>query len=480
MLQALELDPNAERRVDLAEILLSLNEYPAAAEQASAAVEMDPRFAPAHYCLGIALVRQGQIDEALPHLQEAVQAGHRSASSLLESGLAFQSRGDVALAIESFVEILKENPREPAAYFHLSKFLLAGHYEFSAEQIEQIRSMLKSQQGDSSAAAWLRFSLGNHYEAKQEFAESFEHFRKANEIERQVLEASTNACSWSGLSTVVDRLIRYFDEKRIASLNTPGNPSRRPVFVVGLPRSGTTLCCQVLASHPEIVSVGESPALGQSLQTLRSHWDTDAPKDTIDQQLICSAATQYLESVSAINADARLTVDKLPDNAMYIGFIHALLPNAPIIHCRRDPRDIAISSFSIAFQSERLKWETSSLETIAETIRQKTRLSRHWRNVLPGRVTELFYESFVESPRAETQRLLDRIGVGWADSCQRPEQQPAIVESASSIQVRSPIYRSSSGRWKRFQSQLQPLLEMLQSEITEYESELADSLAAND
>lgn len=293
-----------------------------------------------------------------------------------------------------------------------------------------------------------------------------------------MLEGAINARSFSGLSIVVDRLIQYFDEDRVADLGGLGDPTRRPVFVVGLPRSGTTLCSQVLASHPDIVSVGESLALGEALRSLRSHWDTDEPVRGIDQQLIHDASSQYLEAISSINAEARYTVDKLPDNAMYTGFIRALFPQASIVHCRRDPRDVAISNFSVAFQSERLKWETSSLEIVAETIKQKTRLARHWKKLFPSRVTELFYESFVQSPESETRRLLETLGIGWAPSCERPEQQQSVVESASSIQVRNPIYRSSSGRWRRFKSQLQPMLKMLQAEISEYEDDLAAAMAS--
>ena len=479
--RSIDLHPSAERLADLAEIYLSVEAYAAAEQQATAAMAMDPESPAANYCRGVALARQGKTDEALHHFHKAIDARYKLESALLEAGLAFQSLGDVINAIDVFSVLLEQNPHEPAGYFHLSKFLLTGHYAFSSQQVTRIQSMLDATQNTPASAARLHFSLGYHYEATQEFAKSFEHYRQANRLQRQMLQATTDTRSFAGLTSVVDRMIRYFDEHRLTALENLGHPSSRPIFVVGLPRSGTTLCAHILARHPDIVSAGELPTLGNALQPLRPHWDTSEPTEVPGTEVpgtqLREAASEYLAHLKSIDTRARFVVDKMPDNAIYVGFIHVLFPHATIIHCRRDPRDVVVSNFGVAFQSARLKWETSDLETIAETIKQKTRLARHWKGLLPGRVTELFYETLVESPKLEARRLLRKVGVEWSDACEHPEQQCSVVESASSIQVRKPIYRSSIGRWKRFAAQLEPVFDMLRTEICEYEHDLAQTTA---
>jgi hypothetical protein len=227
-----------------------------------------------------------------------------------------------------------------------------------------------------------------------------------------------------------------------------------------MPRSGTTLIEQILASHSQVRAGGELSFIGQSFESLPGVCGrTGSPADCIaqlDQHQVAELARRYLGQLPQLPVRKSRVTDKMPDNYLHIGFIHLLFPHARIIHCRRDPRDIAVSCWLTSFRA--IRW-ASREEHIAERMREYGESTEHWRRVLPNRMLEVQYEELVADPAPVVRRLLDWAGLAWEEACLNFHQNSHPVRTASVVQVREPIYKRSAGRWRSYDPFLHNLLE---------------------
>ena len=232
-----------------------------------------------------------------------------------------------------------------------------------------------------------------------------------------------------------------------------------PVFIVGMPRSGTTLVEQILCSHPRIFGAGELPDIPRMAEYLPMLLNTQekypACVTRIDNQTVQTMARRYLDHVSQMAGGAVRVIDKLPGNHQHLGFICTMYPRARIIHCCRDPLDTCVSCYCQQF--EHLPF-TTSLEDIALTYRLYAQLMAHWRDVLPAQLFQVRYEELVENQEAVSRALLAFCGMEWDDRCLVFHETQRAIQTASGVQVRQPMYRSSIGRWKRYEKYLRPLL----------------------
>ena len=232
-----------------------------------------------------------------------------------------------------------------------------------------------------------------------------------------------------------------------------------PVFIVGMPRSGTTLIEQILASHPGLYGAGELAVFNEIVQDLRlpapdsPDWATLLPR-------LRELGKIYLDRVWALSPDSRFISDKLPGNFRHLGLLQLMLPGARIIHAIRDARDCCVSCYTMHFRTGH---EYSyDLGTLGHYFLRYRQLMAHWHRVLPpGRILDLRYEDMVEDPEREARRLLDYMGLPWDPACLKFYRNKRAVNTASLAQVRQPIYSSSRGRWRRFEKHLAPLLEIL-------------------
>jgi LPS sulfotransferase NodH len=234
-----------------------------------------------------------------------------------------------------------------------------------------------------------------------------------------------------------------------------------PIFIVGMPRSGTTLVEQILATHPEVAAGGELLELGQAVESFAQARGQRFPEVAESESATLGAiAEDYLKRVAARRgAKARLT-DKLPTNFYFIALIHRLLPRAKIIHCRRDPLDTCLSCFKHAFKYGQEM--TYDLETLGRFYAKYAALMRHWRNVLPADAfLDVDYETLTADPAGEVRRIIDHCGLAWDDACLRPHATARIVTTASQVQVRRPIYRDSVASWRLYEKHLAPLVAAL-------------------
>jgi hypothetical protein len=248
----------------------------------------------------------------------------------------------------------------------------------------------------------------------------------------------------------VDKIIQIFSAEFIESKRSIGNPDPTPVLIFGMPRSGTTLCEQIVSSHPVAYGADELP-----------YWDqqgllTEGAALYLDNQFIVRAATDYLRLVREMGGDAARIVDKNPFNFQWAGLIHVALPRAALIHCRRSPIDTALSIHQTFF-SPRIGFPTGG-EALVRYSRTYERLMDHWRRVLPSnRFLEVQYESLTAAPAETSKQMIAHLDLPWDDRCLQPELNARRVRTPSRWQVRQPIYRTAVGRWRLYEPHLGPL-----------------------
>jgi hypothetical protein len=247
-----------------------------------------------------------------------------------------------------------------------------------------------------------------------------------------------------------------------------GFRSREPIFVIGMPRSGTTLVERILSSHPQVQSAGELRNFMVALHQATAATPAFLLEPSFPERLRDldweSLGRAYLDSTRPLTGHTPHFVDKLPHNFLYAGFIARALPEAKIVCLRRDPVDTCLSNFKQLFELNSPYYDYSfDLLDTGRYYLQFDRLMAHWARVLPGRILELQYEELVDDQAAQTRRLLDFCGLPWDEACLRFEENAAPVATASAVQVRSPMNRDSIGRWRRYESQVSGLLDILRA-----------------
>jgi hypothetical protein len=307
--------------------------------------------------------------------------------------------------------------------------------------------------------ARLLFGLAHVLDAQGDYRRAAELLRQANALTLELARRQKREYAPADHERFVDGLIREFGPAFFTRQSGAGHDTRRPVFVFGMPRSGTTLIEQVLASHSRIRGAGELRLARQSFEAIPAVTSrTDNPLDCVlhlKGKGIRALADRHLESLSALDGShAAHVVDKMPDNYMYVGLLAAMFPGAVFIHCRRDLRDVAVSCWMTDFRS--IRW-ANALEHIAARFEQYRRLMNHWQAVLPAPIHEVDYEETVADLEGVARRLLAACGLEWEPGCLDFHRTRRPVRTASVGQVRQPIYTRSVARWKNYEIALAEL-----------------------
>ena len=308
----------------------------------------------------------------------------------------------------------------------------------------------------------LLFGLAHVLDARGQYARAARCLEEANAL---ILESRGGRRAYNPEShqKFVVGLIHEFDPSFFVRTTGLGHGTKTPVFIVGLPRSGTTLLEQVLASHSRIHGAGELRFARQSFEAISSVTGRlDSPLECVkhfDPPSIMRVAERHLERLSSLAGKQALRViDKLPDNYLYLGFLAALFPRATFIHCRRDLRDVAVSCWMTDFRS--MTWANDKA-TIASRFSEYQKLMEHWRAVLPVAVHEVGYEEMVSNLEAVARRLVAACGLEWDPACLEPHKNRRAVRTSSLVQVRRPVYKDSVARWKHYETELADLFAAL-------------------
>jgi tetratricopeptide (TPR) repeat protein len=461
--QALRLKPDyVEALNNLGNALQEQGMLAEAVSSYQQALRLKPDYAEAHNNLGIAFQNQGKANEAAACYRQAIalKPEYTEAHNNLGSALLVQGRPEEALA--SLQQALRLSPGFPMAYHQLGRMARDGHYQFSAAEIEQVRQLLTEPRWSLKARTLLYFTLAYVLEKNRDYDAAFENYRQGNLCKRQLQDLALQTFNIERHRQEFDELIATFDSSLFSRLAPLGHPSDVPVFIVGMPRSGTTLVEQILASHPRCAGAGELKEIS-SIQSdlprlLNGPEKYPACVANLSRDTIWRQAEHYLQRLREADPQALRVSDKMPQNYTALGLIAVLFPHARVIHCRRDPRDTCVSCFCENFSEIKF---SSTLDDLGLYYGEYERLMAHWRQALPLPMLDVHYEQLVTGPEAIIRELISFCGLDWDDRCLLFHQARRNVYTASNLQVRQPMYATSIGRWRRFMPHLDRLLELL-------------------
>ena len=455
---ALALDPgHVNARFNLGGALRRMGEPEAAAVELRRLVDRFPEDPDFRIALGDALLDSGRPHEAMEAFERALARSPDHPDALIGLGLAYGDTGRFEAAGRCYRRVIDRRPDRPQVWLDYSKTRRFGPADTrEIEEAETVATRLDARSAPGPKCGDVHFALGKMYDDLGEYDLAFQHFRCGNEILKRHVPSDPR-----GPERLAEDLEAGFGEAWFDRVRGWGNPSPRPIFIVGMPRSGTSLVEQILASHPEVHGAGELiriPNLAQGLLAGRG-LALPAAAAAVEREDLEAAARDYLGYVGARAGAAARTTDKLPENYHHLGLIAAMLPNARIVHVARDPMDVCLSNYLVRFrQGHAWSYDFGSL---AREYRACERLMGHWRAVLPSPMHEQAYESLVASPESESRRLVEFCGLDWDERCLDFHLTERSVHTASSWQVRQPVYRRSVARWRNYERCLGPLREAL-------------------
>ena len=294
----------------------------------------------------------------------------------------------------------------------------------------------------------------------QEFDDAFRHYRSAGHEVREELYRTSKRFPIDEHRQLVSLLTESFRPDLFSGLRGAGSGSTRPIFVVGMPRSGTTLVERIPGSHADVFGAGELIHIDRLASQLLLKSSTDTSDDLcgrLSSGILSEVADSYLARLSDLDESTPRVVDKMPENFLHLGLITLAFPNAVIIHCDRDARDVYLSCYTQLFHTTRLQSISCDLAMLGAYYREYRRLMNHWEAVLPTPIHRVSYERLVAEREPVIRDLVEACGLPWDASCLEFHRRQDSVRTASAAQVRQPLYQRSSGRWKRFSTHLDPL-----------------------
>ncbi|MEE2804437.1 MAG: sulfotransferase [Pseudomonadota bacterium] len=380
--------------------------------------------------------------------------GHPDALNNQALLMAADGRREEAEAI--FRRLIASHPEFGDPYRNLTA--LKHYVRIDDSDIQMMQAAVRRSGSTSPGLAALHYALAKAFDDCGKYDRAFHHYRQANECYQQSVQFD--------IAEVVrrfDQLQKVFNQAFYERRQGWGDKTERPIFIVGLPRSGTTLLEQVLASHPDISAAGELRKVSELVTALEDNNPSGELYPTaigsLDTQQVKSMAKSYLDEVAQRKGAARRVTDKMPMNFIHVGLLRLLFPKAAIIHCRRNPLDTGLSIYSQLFP--RGVDYAYRLENIGAYYRQYRDLMDHWRKVLSGTLIEIDYEQLVTAPKKLLENLLEMLGLDWSEACLAHHKRVGRVETLSQWQVRQPLHSESVERWLHYEKHLQPLREVL-------------------
>ena len=467
---------------DLVGVQMATEKFDQAATSAESVLRLDPHGPMPHLMLANAYAMSGQHEDAVAEYEIVIEKlpGHPSALSGI--GHMLKTIGRQPESIAAYRECIRMNPQHTEAWWGLANMKT---HQFGEGEIQEMLSLLQdgvakaeptSSRLTSTPEVNLCNALGMAFEKTGDFDRAFEYFERGNEVRR--LEESYDPVHTEHLH---DRIIDVFSHEFLDGKSAIGDSNAEAIFIVGLPRTGSTLIEQILASHSEVDGTHELPELGRLSQRIpviyhdRSHY----PENVLDLEAgaIAAIGKEYIERTRKYRRGAAFFTDKNPNNYIHVGLLHLILPHARIIDARRHPLDTCLGCYKQLFA----KGQSYSydLEELGEYYLQYQRMMDHWDEVLPGKVLHVQYEDVVADLQSQVRRILEYCGLPWDDNCLRFFETKRDVRTASSEQVREPIYRSSVDLWRHYEPRLGELIDVLRPELLKLPEENQPAVLRN-
>ncbi len=512
--KTIELNPaNVDAYNNLAGLQLAQGDFVDALRSMQKLLEMQPRSAQGYLNLGVALRMAGGVTEAIrsyenalildPSLSKAMfelsslyatvgdfDKAEDCLRRLRELGLddhqanvaqarLFERQGELESAAAEIEIAYAESPLDPSVaivYANIQEQL--GNTDTAIEALEKI---VESRETLAEEGIGLMFSLGKLYDSREQYDKAFECFytgnsnRKKGMVTEFVKEIHEDE---------VDRLIEAYSPARYPSMPRATVRTELPIFILGMPRSGTSLVEQIVAHHPDVHGGGELSDIrdlirstypetaennAPGIRIIENEQVTDyhipADMDSITVEQLNELGEKYLDTLRSLGGDAERVTDKMPYNFYVVGFLNLLFPEAPIIHCCRHPIDTCLSCYFQNFF--RGNYQSFDLEHLGAYYQGYERIMAHWQDVLQIPMLNVQYEELVHDPEPNVRRILDYCNLDWDDRCLQFHTSKRVIDTASYQQVRKPIYTKSVNRWKRYEKHIGPLIESLGLERAE-------------
>jgi tetratricopeptide (TPR) repeat protein len=452
--RATRLDPSCfQAHLQAAVVLANLGRFDEALRSQGRGEALRPDHHEAHAARGAILLHMHDMPAAAECFRRALGQSPGSSACWNGLGLALRSTGDFAEASDCFRRAIEIEPDNASFRQNLASL---GGRDASPSELDRLRSMLDRTDLPADDRVAAGFALGKHLDDAGRSDEAFAAYAGANALFNAAPAPAGQRYDVEAVRRAVDRAATSFTPAFFADRRGWGVRSELPVFVVGMPRSGTSLVEQIAASHPAVFGAGELPHVGRLASTFRTpachEW---GPRE------IGAAAGEHLRALGALGGRARRVIDKMPGNLFELGLISVLFPDARVVFCRRDPRDTCLSCYFQPFARKDLHLYACDLEDCGRHFVETERLTRHWLGALPLRTLELRYEDLVADQEGQTRRLVDFLGLPWDPACLEFFRADRTVTTASVWQVRQPIYRRSVGRWRHYEHHIGPLLDAL-------------------
>jgi tetratricopeptide (TPR) repeat protein len=454
--QAVKLAPDFRAAwIDLCRAQTELHELDDAVASAGRAIQLEPGRAGGYIALGNALARTNRTDEAINAYRRAGDIRPNNAEIALGLGNVLKTIGRQQEAIAAYRDGLQLKPDYAELYWSLSNLKT---FRFEPAEVEAMEQALESGALPDNASVHFCFALGKACEDSGDYPRAFAFFERGNALRRTQEQYDPVHTDQIG-----ERIREVFSPALVSRHEGAGFADIAPIFVIGLPRSGSTLIEQILASHSQVEATHELPEGGRLVRFIdRQRIGGKTYPEAVrgfSREAFAEIGQRYARETDRYRAGKPRFIDKMPNNFATVGLLQLAMPNARFINARRDPRDTCLSCYKQLFA--RGQSFTYDLMELGDYYVEYQRMIDHWRQVLPGRVLDVQYEAVVEDLGGQTRRILEFCGLPWEDACLKFHATERAVRTASSEQVRRPIYGDSVGVWRRYEAQLAPLLDIL-------------------
>lgn len=457
--KAVQLCPTwLEAVVLLAEVLQQQRRFDEAKECYDRALQLHPENPELHERRGYIYLDMGDAEHALEEFT-LVRAEHANRpAALLGMGRAYMEAGRSAEAAASLEALLASFPQHAGGFSNLA---VSRKFKLDDPYIPRLRDLTDRVSDEDASAIALSFAMGKVLDDCKQWDDAWHYYARGNRLRNLKYDYQP-----ARQEAEYDALMSVFTKDFFESYQELGVASELPVFIVGMPRSGTTLTEQIISSHPQVIGAGEVVFWGKAKNAVPYTLNTQEPYPQCLSQMtpahasgIAEKYTTLLRKIAGPGTNPLRITDKMPHNFVQLGLIALLFPNARIIHCRRDAMDNCLSIFFQNFGGEHPY--AYDLSNLGHHYRQYERLMAHWHEVLPGRILDINYEDTIADPEYWSRRLIAHVGLEWDDACLAPHKLERTVKTASHWQVRQPIYKTSVQRWKNYEKHLQPLKQAL-------------------
>ncbi|WP_076417243.1 sulfotransferase [Colwellia sp. UCD-KL20] len=457
---ALELAPtHIQARSLYLNLLIRLGKYKMAEQQVNTLLAEQPDNLSYKISKATILTGLGEVEDAVSLFEEVIQADDKIAGLHLQLGHALKAKGDIEKAVAAYQRAYKINPNYGDAYWSLAN---TKTYRFSDEEIAQMQAKREDENLAVTDKVQLHFATGKAFEDRKEFPQAFKAYQEGNDLQR-----ANNGFDINRIEQQVDEQIKHCTPELFEKYANIGLDAPDPIFIVGLPRAGSTLLEQILASHSQVDGtmelhniLGLASRLRGRVQ-IKDNEESPYPKNLreINSDYFKRFGQQFIDETRAYRDNAPFFIDKMPNNFLHLGLIKLILPNAKIIDARRSPMACCFSGFKQLFaEGQDFSY---SLDDIGRYYKAYLKLMAHWKQVLPDFILTVTHEDVVDDLEKQVRRMLDFCDLTFEQSCIDFHKTKRTIKTPSSEQVRQPIYKSATEQWRYFEEYLTPLKKVL-------------------